>query len=65
MIIPFKYRMDVPISNSLAGKLSNYAQDMQTDEESIILEALTMYLESEPCQLIHTPRITAGLRPRK
>jgi hypothetical protein len=65
MIIPFKYRMDVPMANNLATKLSHYAKEMQTDEESVIVEALREYLESDQCRRLSAPTINAGNGPGK
>ena len=56
MIIPFKYRVDVPIANNLANKLAHYAQDMHTNEEAVIVEALRVYLESDQFRLLQSIR---------
>ncbi len=49
VIIPLTYRLNIPITNELANKLATCAQDLRTDEESLIVEALALYLDCASC----------------
>ncbi len=59
MIIPLTYRLNIPITNELANKLATCAQDLRTNEESLIVEALALYLDCTSCPASQPPDMTA------